>query len=346
MSQPLCSSQRISQLAYQLGVPLKVNPVDGIMNFCELRISQLMVDFPDCSTPAEMLDCIAAKVGIVFEEVSSDEDLQRILKKYVGMGEMGFVMLEKELSGETFGITIKRNCRENWESLYVSIIDCRSDKAARAYYTKWHEIAHVLTLTDETCTIFRRTHSSLNAEDPEERMMDMIAARLGFHPSMTKKFMRAYDEITFGAIDELREQLCPGASRQASLINFARFWPNPCILINAAMGLKKQQEAMANQQGFFFHGGPKEDLRAVHVARNDAAREIKFVVHPQWRVPQRSVIYRVYFDDLDYAEAIENLDWWEASSGSRLDSRDVFVQARRTLDAVDALIVPIHGRRP
>lgn len=342
MSQSLRTSQRIAQLAYKLSVPVRVNPVDGIMSFCEFRISQLMTDFPDCSTPVGMLDCIAAKVGIIFEEVRSNDDLQRVVKKYVDMGEMVFVMLEKELAGETFGVTIKRNCREEWEPLFVSVIDCRGDKAARAYYTKWHEVAHVLTLTDEACAIFRRTHSSLNVEDPEERMMDMIAARLGFHPIMAKKFMRTYDEITFDAADELRGQLCPGASRQASLINFARFWPNPCILINAAMGLKKQQGAMVNQQGFSFYDGPKEELRAIHVTRNDAAREIKFVVHPQWRVPKQSVIYRVYFNDLGYAEAIENLDWWEASSGSRLDSQKVRVQARRTRDAVDALIVPIH----
>lgn len=342
MSQSLRSSQRIAQLAHHLGVPIRVNPVDGIMDFCELRISQLMADFTDCSTPVDMLDCIANKVGIVFEEIRSNEDLQRVVMKYMGMGEMGFVMLEKELAGETFGVTIKRHTREEWEPLYVSVIDCRGDKAARAYYTKWHEIAHVLTLTDEACTIFKRTHSSLNAGDPEERMMDMIAARLGFHPAMTKKLMRAYDEITFDVVDELREQLCSGASRQAALINFARFWPNPCILVNAALGLKKHQEATGCQQGFFFHDGPKEELRALHVTRSDAAREMKFVVHPQWRVPERSVIYQVYFDDLGYAEAIENLDWWEASSGSRLDSQNVRVQARRTRDAVDALIVPIH----
>lgn len=342
MSQPLRSSQQIARLARDLGIPIRINPVDGIMSFCEQRISQLMCDFPDCVTPADMLDCVAAKLGIVFEEVKSNDDLQRIVKKYVAMGEMGFVTLEEELSGETFGITIKRQRREEWEPQYVSVIDYRCDKAARAYYTKWHEIAHVLTLTDDTRTFFRRTHSSLNVEEPEERMMDMIAARLGFHPAMTVKFMRAYNEISFEAVDELREQLCPGASRQASLINFARFWHKPCILVNAAMGLKKEQEAKSNQQGFFFHEGPKEELRAVRVTRSDAAREEKFAVHPNWRVPERSVIHRVYFGDAGCAEAIENLDWWEASSGSRLDNQQVHVQARRMGDAVDALIVPVH----
>lgn len=342
MSQSLRSSQQLARLARELGISIKINPVDGIMNFCEERITQLMCDFPDCTTPAVMLNCIASKLGVVFEEVKSDDDLQRLVKKCVAMGEIGFVMLEEELSGETFGITIKRHFREEWEPVYIAVIDCRGDKAARAYYTKWHEIGHVLTLTDETRTSFRRTHSSLNAEDPEERMMDMIAAKLGFHPAMTGKFMSAYDDISFEAVEELREQICFGASQQASLINFARFWPKPCILVNAAMGLKKQQEATVNQQGFFFHDGPKEEFRAVRVTRSDAARELKFAVHPNWRVPERSVIHRVYFGDIVYAEAIENLDWWEASSGNRLDNQQVRVQARRTRDCVDALIVPVH----
>ncbi len=69
MSQPLRSSQQIAQLARHLGISVRVNPVDGIMNYCEERISQLMYDFPDCATPADMLRCIAGKVGVVFEEV-------------------------------------------------------------------------------------------------------------------------------------------------------------------------------------------------------------------------------------------------------------------------------------
>lgn len=340
MSQTLRSSQQIARLAHGLGVSVRTNPVDGILRLCEERVSQLMQDFPDCATLADMLSCVAAKVGIIFEEVRSDEDLERLIKRYASIGEMGFVTLESELSGETYGVTIRRKCREEWEPPYVSVIDCRGDKSARAYYTKWHEIAHVLTLTDETCTIFRRTHSSLNAEDPEERMMDLIAARLGFHPAIANKLMRAYDEITFNAVDELREQLCPGASRQASLINFARFWHRPCLLVNAAMGLKKQHEAKAKQQGFFFHDPPKEELRAVRVTRNDAAREMKFAVHPNWRVPERSVIYQVYFGSAHYSEAVENLDWWETSSGNRLDRQQVRVQARKTMNSVDALIVP------
>jgi hypothetical protein len=341
MSQSLRASPELSKLAKNLGIQNRVDPVDGILGFCDQRVSEMMQDFPDCETPAAMLDCVAAKAGIFFEEVYSDDDVCRLIDKYVVMGEMGFVILDEELSDETYGITIRRQNREGWEPLFVSVIDCREDKAARAYYTKWHEIAHVLTLTDDAQISFKRTHASTNTGDPEERMMDLIAARLGFHPALTAKFMHAYEEISFEVVDELRAQLCPSASRQAALINFSRFWPTPCILIRAAMGLKKQQEAQLEQQYFFFHEPPKEALRAVSVTGNDAAREMKFTIYPNWRVPERSVIFQVYSENIGYAEALENLDWWESSGGKHLSSCRVKVQARRSGNTVDALITPL-----
>lgn len=223
MYQPLRASPQITKLACDLGIPIKVDPVDGILNFCDQSVAEMMCDFPDCETLAGMLDCVAAKVGIIFEEVWSDEGICHLVKKYVAMGELGFVTLEEELSGDTYGMTIRRQCREVLEPQFVSVIDCRGDKSARAYYTKWHEVAHVLTLTDETRISFKRTHTSTNAGDPEERMMDLIAARLGFHPTLTAKFMRAYKDISFETVDALRAQLCPSASRQSALINFSRF---------------------------------------------------------------------------------------------------------------------------
>ncbi len=92
--------------------------------------------------------------------------------------------LEVELSGETFGITIKRHCREEWEPLYVAVIDCRGDKGARVYYTKWHEIAHVLTLTDETRTCFKRTHSSLSLRPSDQMTKSLLVGGTRRHQAI------------------------------------------------------------------------------------------------------------------------------------------------------------------
>lgn len=95
------------------------------------------------------------------------------------------------------------------------------------------------------------------------------------------------------------------------------------------MALKRHQERQLNQQSFFFRDQPKEVLRAVSVTRNDAAREMKFAVHPNWRVPERSVIFQVHSGAIEYAEAIEDLAWWESSDGKCLEACRVRVQARR-----------------
>ena len=110
----------------------------------------------------------------------------------------------------------------------------------RSYFTKWHELAHLLTLASQKRVVFKRTHASVNGNDPEERLMDIIAGHFGFYPQIARKFTNG--EISFNTIKRLREQLCPEASLQSSLINFVRCWNHACILLRAEPALKKNEE--------------------------------------------------------------------------------------------------------
>jgi len=298
-----------------------------------------MDDFPDCKNLSDMLICVAAKAGTVFEVVRTDEELLAIRKKYTDMGEKGFAALVEDLSSEDdFGITIKRRKRESWEPLYVSVIDCRGDKAAREYFTKWHEVAHLLTMTNQMRLSFRRTHSSANRKDPEEVLMDVIAGRLGFRPP--GGIHHNIDEISFELIDNLREQLCPEASKQSALIGFVKFWPTPCLLVCAQMGHRKREKAQAQQQRFDFVEEPASALRAVHVTASESARENGFTIFENMRVPETSVIHRVFNEEAIYDQAEEDLSWWKASNGTVLPSRRIFVKARYSWGSVEALIIP------
>ena len=60
------------------------------------------------------------------------------------------------------------------------------------------------------------------------------------------------------------------------------------------------------------------------------------------RVPERSIIYRVFAGELVEAEAVEDLSWWESSDGSCLPSAKVLVQTRSAWGAVRALITPVE----
>jgi hypothetical protein len=85
--------------------------------------------------------------------------------------------------------------------------------------------------------VFRRTHCAEDRQNPEEKMMDVIAGHFGFRPPAGFEFETS--QVSFQAIDQLREQLCSEASKQSALISFVKFWPTPCLLIRAELALKR-----------------------------------------------------------------------------------------------------------
>ena len=297
-----------------------------------------MADIDDCQTLSQMLDWIANKVGTTFETIRTDDELMEVQERFLQRNEPGFVQLEKDLLDEVFGQTIKLRNQEPWEPSYVSVIDCRGSKAARAYFTKWHEIAHLLTMTNQMRLVFRRTHNSVSKQDPDERLMDEIAGKFGFYPPLVHRHIAG--EISFELIEELRQQLCPEASLQSSLINFIKYWPTPCIFLRAEMGYRRDEVSKLAQQGFFFLDPPEAALRAVEISANEKAREERFTIHENMRVPEKSVVSKVYFGDSLSDEADEDLSWWEASNGTSLPARIIRVRARHTQKSVEALVFP------
>ena len=88
----------------------------------------MLADFPDCATPSDLLDIMAATLGTTFEVVRSDEELTEIQRRYIQSGEFGFVSLDKELHGDVYGVTYRRMTAQKGERVFVSVIDCRATK--------------------------------------------------------------------------------------------------------------------------------------------------------------------------------------------------------------------------
>jgi|SRR5271156_6088058 len=329
---------KIHALASDLGIRTSSDPIRDIVRFCERRIQRFLRDFPDCLTLSQLLDLSASKLGTKFEEIQSDDQLEEVRGRYLRQGEKAFASLHEELSSNVLGVTFKRLSRKAWELPYVSIIDCRGEKGLRSYYTKWHELGHLLILTDQMRLAFRRTHFGLDEKDPEEALVDVIAGAFGFFPEIVRKF--ATGKISFDQIEAMRTELCPEASQQSSLIGITKAWPTPCILLQAQLGLKRGESRGLAQGTLGFHEPPKEVLRACQVTSNESARSANLVIFPNMRVPERSIIYKVFAGELDHAEAVENLSWWESSDGSCLPGAKVLVQARSAWGAVRALITP------
>ena len=339
MAGRLKNSVSVWKLARDLGIAGSKDPIAAIIKFCERRVKKVLETFPDCHTLTELLDCVAAKLGTMFEMVTTDEDLRQIQKKYVLKGEKIFAGLDKELSEDVFAITYRRNHREPWEPEFVSVIDSRGSKAFRAYFTKWHELAHLLTLTDQLRLSFRRTHVARNFNSPEEALMEVIAGHFGFYGPIVKPHISG--TISFDAIEALRQKLCPEASQQSALIGIVKAWPHPCLLVNARLATKK---GSALQGDLFGSKDSVASLRAVHVTVNEAARQEDLAIFENMRVPETSIIYRV-FQGMPSGEAVENLSSWETSKGFTLPDRLVEIKAKRSWESVDALIIPKKRQR-
>jgi len=335
----LDKSSVIRTLAMDLGIKKVNNPVEDILKLCEKRIKKILKEFPDCNTLQGLLDAVAAKMNTEFFEIRYDADLENIKSRFIRKGEKIFANLETELDDEVLGITFKRTKREPWERQFVSVIDCRGSKGFRAYFTKWHEIAHLLVLTGQQRLKFMRTNLKSSNVDPEEAMVDIIAGRFGFYPPFIQK--KAYDcDLTFERIDEMRAELCPESSFQAALIGFVKAWPEPCILVYCELALKENEKASLAQQRSDFHDGPVPLLRATKITLNRAAIESSFRIHRNMRVPTSSVIYNLHEGYEDFAEAEENLSMWESSGGKKLNNIPIIVRAQRYGSGIFILICP------
>jgi len=113
----------------------------------------------------------------------------------------------------------------------------------------------------------------------------------------------------------------------------------PCVLLEAALKFKKSEQTKQLSFSAIARKAPKPQLRITHVTVNDAARQENINLFKQLRVPERSIISKVFHDG-GYAEQLENLDWWETSEGGCFDSRPVTVRAKQIPDGVVALLIP------
>jgi hypothetical protein len=338
MSSRLDSKPQIWKLASDLGLSISDSPTRSIVQLVARRVRRISKDF-HCKTLRDLLTATAAGVETVFEEIHSDSDLYEIRTKYLNKGEKGFAILESDLQGsDDYAITIRRVNREKWEPQFVSVIDCRGDKVFRTYFSKWHELAHLLTLTPQLRLVFRRTHSGCAARDPEEMLMDVIAGDIGFLQDFVHSGIEA--DVSFETIRRIKEECCPDASVQAATIGIVKALPVPCILVEAKMALRKCQTSDAAQMRPGVDGAtPTPALRAVHVTVNGAARDAGIQFHKNWRVPADSVTSRVFAEG-GYSESLEDLSWWITSDGGSLDPCPVLVKAKKVWDSVQALIIP------
>lgn len=340
----------IAVLADDLGLAGSSNPLASIVQYSRQRIEGFIVEIGGCKDLQSLLTLAANKLSTRFIEIRSDGDLRQVVADQVSLGNVAVATVSAEFAAGTFGMTLRLAKREPFEPQFLSIIDARGERAARSYFTKWHELGHLLILTDQQRLAFFRSHSSGGPKPVEEKLVDLIAGEFAYYAPLVGPLLAG--EPSFDRIEGIRNSICPEGSRTSALIGLVKLWPTPAILVNAQLAHRASDKG-GGQCDFDFAPRPKRALRAVGVVVNEAARKRGLSLYRNFRVPQRSIIHAVFCGGFE-RETIENLNWWSASGGTRMGNIPVRVRARWIGDSVFAILVPerspvleqLSSRRP
>jgi hypothetical protein len=329
------------------------DPVANIINFCRNKIAEWIKQSGHAIRSAWDLEkLVCEKLNLVIEHVWNDDDLDKLIQQYLEEGDFVFAHLKKDMDEHTFATLIRRKATNSKaKDSYVAVIDCRGEKGPRRVFSRWHEIAHILTLYKQMELPFHRSTVEKNAT---EKMMDVIAGDICFYRPLFFPVLQAkiesFGRLSFDSVESVREEFYPEASFQATLNACAAQVQAPVVLLEIGMALKKteQRRLQSPQIELIPIEPPKPRLRVVNSMANAAARRISLQVPRYMRVPSRSILAKVFKGDVDVvtqpAEADENLAWWTSSDGGALAPMQVNIQAIKIRDHVFAIISPTGAR--
>jgi len=349
----------LRRAAKTLGLPLTDDLEEVIVRHCVARLGEWVAVYGPPTTFVDLLTLATACLNLEIVEVHSDADLQELLRRIPPEKEPVMARLRSELDDNTDGVTIRRQRHEAWEKPFLAVINCRGRHALRRFFSKWHEVAHLLIEGQRLNVAFRQTRVPELRREPEETLADRVAAALAFYPDIFEPVfleeLGRCGRLTFDVIDETRERVAPEASHHATILACLRHCPDPVYFIRCKMGYKRDEErTLASPQLALFPDHvpvPEPKLRVAEVTGSPAALESGIRVHPNMQVPEASLVARAFQDPWMLAgSGREALEQWQTSSGGPIGSGEVEVEAMRLEDEVWALLrltsASGPGRRP
>jgi len=291
--------KQIQNIAKGLGLGGKSSE-EGIIAHCADQVNSLLQEIQVTpKTISQLLDVVAAKLGLGIKEIHSQNDIIALMRDFPPKKEPVMATISLELDEDTHAVVLHRSNREGWEQPYLAIINCLGDHARRRYFSKWHEVVHLLLEGPQMTFAFRRTKTS-ERQQPLERLVDRVAAHLAFYPSIFQPVLedeiRAAGRLTFEGINRVRARLAPEASRQATTMACIHQSTHPVTYIRFAMGLKKAEQDMLNQPTLFPGTAtqPEPKLRVKECVASPSAKNIRLEMFPNMSLSDSSTVSKVH----------------------------------------------------
>lgn len=341
----------IIKLAHDLGLPISGDCLARVRDHALRRARQLLEGF-DPKSMQELQRVLANRLLVRIAIIETDEDVDRIAEEYADFSPTLRHCLRLEfLELDTEGITIEHEDPQPGEMRYLAVVDARGRRRARAHFTLWHEITHVLIMPEQLAfKAFRRAPTPEQIEKkPLEKAVDSIAGLLALYGPVFGPHLReavARDgRLTFAAIEAAKAAVAPGASLLSTAIASVRMSSKPAALVSVDYAYKKRERNSLSTLEFDLgSAAPKVEakLRAVYVVANQAAGAGGFAIRRNMRVPETSVLRRAYDSSFDVTlDAVEDQAAWETSADGQLPSLLLRVQAIRRGQYVYGLIEPV-----
>lgn len=332
---------QIVKLAKDLGLDWRGDCLGTIRGYALAQIDRIIRGSPIPIASLDLLRWVVAdKFRLKLEFIYTDDDIERIVNDYPDFHPLLRRRLVHEfVNSGTEGITLERDASDPRVFRYLAVVDARGDRAPRAYFTAWHEVAHLLLHPAQfPFPGFRRTPSEAQrSKDPLESLVDHVTGRVAFYPPLFRptleRTLEERGELTFDALDVIREAAAPTASLFATAMGAVHLLNEPALFVTAELALKAEEHRFSRgaQQTFEFAlVGVEEKLRVTIVAPNDLVLGSSIEIRRNMRVPDGSALVTAYKSATDITLCgDEDQKSWETSHGGPLAPLALRVQAAR-----------------
>jgi hypothetical protein len=337
----------LRRVAGRLGLPLCGDLEEPIIAHCKARLGQWIGAHRRPETLTDLVDLVAASLDLEIVEIHSEAHLDELLRRIPPAREPIMTRVAGELDDGTDGITIRRQRCEPWERPFLAVINCRGWHAYRRFFSKWHEVVHRLLEGQELRVAYRRTPAVDARREPEEVLVDRVAAALAFFPELfvpvLVEELECAGRLAFEVVDGTRTRIAPDASREATLLACVRHCPQPVHFVRCQIGYKREEERrLASPQMSLFPEldcPPQPKLRVTGTAWSPAGAELGVRFHQNMQVPESSIVTQAFHDPAGLPHAgIEPLEAWQTSASGPIGRGELEVEAMKVEDEVWALL--------
>jgi hypothetical protein len=295
---------------------------------------------------SELLAQIATSFHLEIVEIHDDSDIDELHARIPPSREPVLARLAAELDDHTEALVMQRQYREDWEMPYLAAINCRGWHKYRKYFSKWHEVVHLLLDGKQLKFAFRKTSAA--KKHPQERLVDKIAGALAFHPDLFDpvfaRQVQSAGGLSFDMIERVREEIAPDASRESTIYACLRACSEPMYFLKARMKYKRSEEQQLTDllSGITSdENAPQRKLRLDTSTASPVAQRSGVRLHENMEVPTDSIVAQAFRDG--GARGFEQLEIWQTSKQDPIGTGPIEVEAVRYADEVWALMKPLSG---